>query len=50
MVVAVGEDGATEGILRGNVNTALVGQDMIIELPVGEVRPEGSGNVLQGHL
>ena len=34
MVMAMGEDGAMEGILRGNVDMTFIGQDMIIELPV----------------
>ena len=50
MVMATSEDGAMEGILWGNVDTTIVGQDVVIELPVRETRPEGSGDVLQGHL
>ena len=50
MVMAAGKDGAMEGILWGNVDMTLIGQDMVIELPVREVRPEGSGDVLQGRL
>ena len=50
MVMAVGKDGATEGILWGNVDMILVCQDVIIEFPVREVRPEGSRDVLQGRL
>ena len=50
MVVAVGEDGTVEGVLRGDVDTTLIGQDAVIELPVGEARPEGGGDVLQRRL
>ena len=37
MVVAVGEDGATEGVLQGNVDMTFVGEDVVIELPVREL-------------
>ena len=50
MVVAACEDGATEGILWGNIDTTFVGQDVVIKLPVQEVRPEGSRDVFQGSL
>ena len=50
MVMATGEDRAAEGVLRGNVDVTLVGQDVVIEFLVRETRLEGSENVLQGHL
>ena len=50
VIMAMGEDGASEGVLRGDVDTTFVGQDVVIELPVQEAGPEGSGDVLQGHL
>ena len=50
VVVAVGEDGMTEGVLRRNIDTIFVGQDVVVELPVREARPESSRDVLQGHL
>ena len=50
MVVAVGEDGMTEGVLWGNVDMTFVGQDVIVELPIRETRLEGSEDVLQGRL
>ena len=50
MVVAAGEDRATEGVLRGNVDVTFIGQDMVIKLPVRETRPEGSRNVFQRRL
>ena len=34
VVMAAGEDGATEGILQGDVDTTFVGQDMVVEFPV----------------
>ena len=48
VIMAVGEDGAMEGFLQGNVDTAFVSEDVVIILPVGEIGPEGSGDVLQG--
>ena len=45
VIVAAGEDRAMEGVIRGNVDMSLVGQDMIIELPVREVGLEGSKDV-----
>ena len=36
VVVAAGEDGTTEGILRGNIYATFVGQNVVVELPVGE--------------
>ena len=48
MVMAVGEDGATEGGLWGNVDMILVHKDVIIKFPVQEARLEGGGDILQG--
>ena len=50
VVVATSKDGAAEGVLQGDVDATFVGQDSVIELPVGKARPEGSGDVLQGRL
>ena len=36
VIMAVGEDGVAEGVLWGNVDMPFVGQDVVIELPVGE--------------
>ena len=47
MVVAVGEDGAMEGVLWGDIDTTFVSQDMVIVFPIGEMGSEGSGDVLQ---
>ena len=48
MVVALGEDGSMEEILWGDVDTTFVCEDMIVILPVQEMRPGGSRDVLQG--
>ena len=37
VVVAAGEDGATEGILWGNIDMALVGEDVVVEFPIEKV-------------
>ena len=34
MVVAAGEDGATEGVVQGNVDATFVDQDMLVKFPV----------------
>ena len=34
MVVAVGEDGATEGAIWRDIDATLVGQDMLVKFPV----------------
>ena len=34
MVMTVGKDGATEGILQGYIDMTFVGQDMVIILPI----------------
>ena len=46
VVMAAGKDGAAEGVLQGNVDTAFVSQDMVIIFPVREIGLEGSGDVL----
>ena len=50
MVVTTGEDGVVEGVIGGNIDATFVGQDVVVEFPVQEVRPEGCGDVFQGHL
>ena len=42
MIIAADEDGMTEGVLQGDVDAIFVGQDVVIELPVGEARLKGS--------
>ena len=34
MIMAAGEDGTAEGVLWGDVDTTLVGQDVVIEFLV----------------
>ena len=50
MIVATGKDRLMEGVIRGNVDVALVGKDVVIIFPVRKMRPEGCGNVLKGWL
>ena len=50
MVMAAGEDRAAERIIWRDIHMALVGEDMVIEFPVREMRLEGSRDVLQGCL
>ena len=47
VVMTLGEDRATEGILWGNVDMPFICEDMVVILPVQEVGLEGSGDVLQ---
>ena len=50
VIMATGENGTAEGIISGDVDTALVGKDSGFDLPVGEVRPEQEGDVLMHGL
>ena len=50
VVMTVGEDGASEGGVRGNVDMTFVCKDAVVIFPVREMRPEGSGDILQGRL
>ena len=50
VVMAVGEDGMSERGVWGNVDTTSVGQNMIIEFPVREMRLEDGRDILQGRL
>ena len=50
VVVAAGKDRAAEGVFGGNVDATFVGQDVIVEFPVREARPEGGRDVFQGRL
>ena len=45
MVVASFEDGAAEGIVSGDVDTALIGEDTSLGLPVSEVGAKGERDV-----
>ena len=46
MIMVAGKDGAVEGSLWGNIDMTFVGQDMVIELPVGEAGPEDCRDIL----
>ena len=50
VVVTAGEDGAVERVIWRNIDTTLVGKDMVVELPVRETGAECSRDVLQGRL
>ena len=50
MVMAAFENGAVEGIICGDVDTALVGKDACVDLPVSESVMERKGNVLMHGL
>ena len=47
MVMTLGEDRSTEGVVWGNVHMAFVCEDMVIEPSVREVGLEGGRDVLQ---
>ena len=44
MVMATGKDGLSEGGVRGNVDTAFVGEDPFSILPIRQMRVKGGGN------
>ena len=46
VVVASLENGVAEGIVIGDIDTALIGQDARFDLPVGEAGTEGERNVI----
>ena len=46
VIVATLEDGATEEVVGGNVDTPFVHKDAGLDLPVGQARTEGKRNVL----
>ena len=50
MIMAAGEDEVLERVHQGNIDMTFVCQDVVIEFPVGETRPKGGGDVLQGRL
>ena len=47
MIMALGEDGMAERVCWGNIDATFVHEDMVVILPVQEVRPEGGGDILQ---
>ena len=50
VVVAVGKDGATKGVVGGNIDMTFVGQNMVVKLPIREMGMEDGVDVLQGRL
>ena len=46
MVVTSLENGVAEGIIVGDVDTALIGQDACFDLPVGEAGTEGERDII----
>ena len=45
VIMATSEDGMAEGVLRVNIHTSFVSEDVVIILPVRQTRPEGDKNV-----
>ena len=45
VVMAAGEDGTLERVLQENIDMTFVGEDVVVEFPVRETRPEGRGDV-----
>ena len=46
VIMAMSEDGIAEGVPGENINMSLVGENMVIILPVQEMRLDGSGDIL----
>ena len=46
VVVASLENGMAEGIIVGDIDTALIGQDACFDLPVGEAGTEGERDII----
>ena len=46
MVMATLENSVTEGVIIGDIDTTLVGQDARFDLPVGEVGTEGERDII----
>ena len=46
MIMASFQDGASEGVICGDIDTALVRKDASLDLPVSQPGTEGEGNVL----
>ena len=44
MVMALGKDGLSKGGIRGYIDMALVSEDLLSILPVGQTRVEGREN------
>ena len=50
VIMAARKNGVAKGVVRGDVDTAFVGKDAGIDLPVGQLRTEGKGNVFMHGL
>ena len=50
VIVATREDGAAEGVVGRDIDTAFIGEDAGLNLPVSEARTEGERNVLMHGL
>ena len=46
MIMAMSEDRMMEGVIRGYINPSFVYEDVVIILPIQELRLEGCGDVL----
>ena len=47
MIVTARQDSLTKGVLRGNINTTFVHEDVVVILPVREMGSECGRNILQ---
>ena len=50
VVMAVFENSAAKGVVRGDIDTALVSEDAGLDLPIGESRSKGERDVLVHRL
>ena len=50
MIMAPFKDGAAKGIIRGDINTAFIGEDASFDLPVGQLGVERERNILMHGL
>ena len=50
MIMAMSKDRMAEGILEGDIDTSFIGEDVVIILPVGEMRLESSRDISQRRL
>ena len=50
MIMAVGKDGMAKGVISGNINTAFIGEDSCLHLPVSKAGAEQEGNIFVHRL
>ena len=50
MIMAALENSAAKGVVCGDIDAALVGEDACFDLPIGESRPKGERDVLMHRL